>query len=170
MTVSCAWWSLSSRKTMMWGRGVKTTVIDTVYYYSLAIITGSRQPVNPHERDRSCPRIVGRWRGRDDAETQRIVFKWALCRVGAIRESPLRQGSGGRWFWVGGPSTPFDRLRTGFDKLRAGSAQNRGLGVVDGGWGAEAEDAVFVEVESVSEDPQVPHATGEHDDLVFGLG
>ena len=78
---------------------------------------------------------------------------------------------GGRPF-----DSPFDRLRTGFDRLRANGqiqgqarlrtgpfdgAQDRGLGVVDGGWGAEAEDAVFVEVESVSEDPQVPHATGE---------
>ena len=87
-------------------------------------------------------------------------------------DSRIASTAGVRWgvVWVSGPSTPFDRLRTGFDKLRAGSAQNRGLGVVDGGWGAEAEDAVFVEVESVSEDPQVPHATGEHDDLVFGLG
>ena len=37
-------------------------------------------------------------------------------------------------------------------------------------WGAEAEAAVFVEVESVSEDPQVPHAAGGHEVLVFGLG
>ena len=39
-----------------------------------------------------------------------------------------------------------------------------------GGWGVEAEQAVFVEVESVAEDVQVPHAAGGLDDLLFGLG
>ena len=36
--------------------------------------------------------------------------------------------------------------------------------------GVEAEQAVFVEVEAVAEDPQVPHAAGSHEDLLFGLG
>ena len=87
-------------------------------------------------------------------------------------DSRIASAAGVRWEVVLG-ERPFDPLRQAQDRLRqlrAGSAQNRGLGVVDGGWGAEAEDAVFVEVESVSEDPQVPHATGDHDDLVFGLG
>ena len=42
---------------------------------------------------------------------------------------------------------PFDRLRTG-------------LGVVDVARWVEAEEAVLVEVESVGEDVQVPHAAG----------
>ena len=38
------------------------------------------------------------------------------------------------------------------------------------GWGVEAEQAVFVEVESVAEDVQVPHAAGGYEYLLFGLG
>ena len=42
------------------------------------------------------------------------------------------------------------------------------LGVVDGGWGVESEDAVLVEVEAVVEEVQVSHASGGGEDLLFG--
>ena len=65
--------------------------------------------------------------------------------------------------------TPFDRLRTGFDRLRAGSpSPSIWLGVVDVVRGVESEEAVFVEVDAVAEDAQVPHAVGGHEDLLFG--
>ena len=59
--------------------------------------------------------------------------------------------------------TPFDRLRAGFDP-----SPSIWLGVVDVVRGVEAEEAVFVEVDAVAEDAQVPHAAGGHEDLLFG--
>ena len=51
-----------------------------------------------------------------------------------------------------------------------GNDRAGGLGVVDGGWGLEAEATVFVEVEAVAEELQVSHAAGGLDDLFFGSG
>ena len=64
--------------------------------------------------------------------------------------------------------TPFDRLRTGFDGDQGRLRSGQRLGVVDVVRGVEAEEAVFVEVDAVAEDPQVPHASGGHEDLLFG--